>query len=94
MNMQGTKHEHWQAKTQNQEQDYILISWTWSISESQLPYQHRPTLEKAKKRHKNQLLANSHDTSPQGDAEQNPQLHSGVTPPKQASKQGERTDST
>ena len=26
-------------------------------------------------------LANSHDTSPQEDAEQNPQLHSGVTSP-------------
>lgn len=39
------------------------------------------TREDKKKRHRNQILANSHDTSPQEDAEQNPQLHSGVTSP-------------
>lgn len=44
-------------------------------------HQHRQILQTRMERHRNQILANSHDTSPQEDAEQNPQLHSGVTSP-------------
>ena len=91
--MQGTKHEHLHRKLSfskdtkppktKSKVPYLLSHEHFQTQKAiALSIPTKTQDEKMKRKGTgNQVLANSHDTSPQEDAEQNPQLHSGVTSP-------------